>query len=280
MMIYPTTFLAPFLTLLSIYAAQKSYIAINRLLQYEERTEKAAKHLDKAKNDLYKTRVTQASGAAAVRIFSPFVSSHNALLFPSFSAWKDTCLDDHILSLFLRFDSTALPCPRCVVSQRSCTLTCLRDGSARKVLTRVDITLRNKLCGGVLQIRYHFHISTGQRRCHSICVHASYRILESESRSTFRYWLQRGNQEEQRSKAVACRSRSRVGNYWSGWIFLAMRGRTFLGKLVRGSEIIGGVCGKATSFISLVQFSTNMSTYKLARGLADHDECKIMATQP
>lgn len=59
-----------------------------------------------------------------------------------------------------------------------------------------------------------------------------------------------------------------------------MRCWIFLGKLVRGSDIIGGVCGKATSFIPLVQFSTSMSTYKLARGLADHDECKIMATQP
>lgn len=68
MSFHPTTILTPFLTLLSLYAAQKSYIAITRLLQYEERTEKAAKHFDKAKNDLYRTRVTQASGAAAVRI--------------------------------------------------------------------------------------------------------------------------------------------------------------------------------------------------------------------
>lgn len=55
------------MALLSLYAAQKSYIAITNLQRYEERTEKAAKHLDKAERDLYKTRVTQASGAAAVR---------------------------------------------------------------------------------------------------------------------------------------------------------------------------------------------------------------------
>ena len=65
-----TAFLAPFLALLSLYAGQKSYIAIANLQQYEERTEKAAKHLDKAAHDLYKTRVTQASGAAAVCILS------------------------------------------------------------------------------------------------------------------------------------------------------------------------------------------------------------------
>lgn len=68
MAIHPTTILAPFLLLLSLYAAQKSYIAITNLQKYEERTEKAAKHLEKAGRDLYKTRVTQASGAAAVRI--------------------------------------------------------------------------------------------------------------------------------------------------------------------------------------------------------------------
>ena len=63
-----TTILIPFLALLSLYAAQKSYIAITTLQQNEERTEKAAKHFDKAARDLYKTRVTQASGAAAVCI--------------------------------------------------------------------------------------------------------------------------------------------------------------------------------------------------------------------
>ena len=68
MAFHPTTILTPFLVLLSLYAAQKSYIAITNLQQYEERSEKAAKHLDKAAHDLYKTRVTQAGGAAAVRI--------------------------------------------------------------------------------------------------------------------------------------------------------------------------------------------------------------------
>lgn len=66
MALHPTLFLAPLLALLSLYAAQKSYIAITNLLQYEERTEKAANYIDKAAHDLYKTRVTQASGASAV----------------------------------------------------------------------------------------------------------------------------------------------------------------------------------------------------------------------
>ena len=74
-MVVPTIFLTPVLALLSLYAGQKSYIAITNLQQYEERTEKAAKHLDKAAHDLYKTRVTQASGAAAVRI--PLSSSQS-----------------------------------------------------------------------------------------------------------------------------------------------------------------------------------------------------------
>ena len=63
-----TTFLTPLLAILSLYAAQKSYIAITNLQQYEERSEKAAKYLDKAAHDLYETRVTQASGAASVCI--------------------------------------------------------------------------------------------------------------------------------------------------------------------------------------------------------------------
>lgn len=68
MALHPTTFLTPLLALLSLYAAQKSYIAVTNLLQYEKRSKKAAKYLDKAADDLYKTRVTQASGAAAVCI--------------------------------------------------------------------------------------------------------------------------------------------------------------------------------------------------------------------
>ena len=81
----PTTFLTPFLALLSLYAGQKSYIAITNLQQYEERSEKAAKHFDKAAQDLYKTRVTQASGAAAVCIHLSFSRSFNgsSLSLPS-----------------------------------------------------------------------------------------------------------------------------------------------------------------------------------------------------
>lgn len=80
---HPTTILTPLIALLSLYAAQKSYIAITNLQRYEERTEKAAKHLDKADRDLYKTRVTQASGAAAVRHPCIFRIWHIALLFAS-----------------------------------------------------------------------------------------------------------------------------------------------------------------------------------------------------
>ncbi|CAD6594110.1 MAG: hypothetical protein ASARMPRED_008559 [Alectoria sarmentosa] len=75
----PTTFFAPLLALLSLFAAQKSYIAITNLQQYEERTKKAAQYLDKAESDLYKTRVTQASGAAAVRIHCLLRNSYAAL---------------------------------------------------------------------------------------------------------------------------------------------------------------------------------------------------------
>lgn len=78
---HPTTILTPPIALLSLYAAQKSYIAITNLQRYEERTEKAAKHLDKAERDLYKTRVTQASGAAAVGHPCFFRIWHIALLF-------------------------------------------------------------------------------------------------------------------------------------------------------------------------------------------------------
>ena len=83
MALHPTTILAPLLALLSLYAAQKSYIAITNLQQYEERTEKAAKHLDKAAQDLYKTRVTQASGAAAVCILSGLLRELSLLFLES-----------------------------------------------------------------------------------------------------------------------------------------------------------------------------------------------------
>ena len=96
MALLPTTFLAPLLALLSLYAAQKSYIAITNLQQYEERTEKAAKYLDKAANDLYKTRVTQASGAAAVCIPLFLSAGPMTLHFPSLHSqicWLARCQD-------------------------------------------------------------------------------------------------------------------------------------------------------------------------------------------
>ena len=86
MAVHPTTILRPLLALLSLYAAQKSYIAITNLQQYEERTEKAAKHLDKAAHDLYKTRVTQASGAGAVCTFFVCCESCVSIRFRIFEA--------------------------------------------------------------------------------------------------------------------------------------------------------------------------------------------------
>lgn len=54
------------LSVVAVYAARKSYIAITNLLRYEERSEKAAKHSETAAHELYKTRATQGSSAAAV----------------------------------------------------------------------------------------------------------------------------------------------------------------------------------------------------------------------
>jgi len=55
------------LVLLSVYAGQKSYIAITNLHSYEDHAKKAAKHSNKAWRELWWTRLTQASGAATVR---------------------------------------------------------------------------------------------------------------------------------------------------------------------------------------------------------------------
>lgn len=54
------------LALLSIYAGQKSYHAITNLHGDTDRAEKAAEHSDKAARELWRTRLTQASGAATV----------------------------------------------------------------------------------------------------------------------------------------------------------------------------------------------------------------------
>lgn len=61
-----TALLACPLALLSIYAGQKSYLAINNLHSDENRAEKAAEHSKKAWRELWRTRLTQASGAATV----------------------------------------------------------------------------------------------------------------------------------------------------------------------------------------------------------------------
>ncbi|MCJ1460649.1 hypothetical protein MMC28_011031, partial [Mycoblastus sanguinarius] len=75
-----TTLLAIPLAILSVYAGQKSYIAINSLSSDKDRAERAAKYSDKAARELWRTRLTQASGAATV-LFS-LISSF-AIIFLS-----------------------------------------------------------------------------------------------------------------------------------------------------------------------------------------------------
>lgn len=58
-----------------------------------------------------------------------------------------------------------------------------------------------------------------------------------------------------------------------------MRRGTILGELVRETGNYEGVCGKATSFIPLVQSSFNMPAYNLAKSLVFHDESEMIATQ-
>ncbi|KAL8836980.1 MAG: hypothetical protein Q9176_005981 [Flavoplaca citrina] len=56
------------ITAISIYSAQKSYIAITNLQKYEERSERAAKHSETAAHELHKTRTTQGSSAGAIAL--------------------------------------------------------------------------------------------------------------------------------------------------------------------------------------------------------------------
>ncbi|KAL8800847.1 MAG: hypothetical protein Q9182_004867 [Xanthomendoza sp. 2 TL-2023] len=75
----------------SLYAAQKSYIAITNLQRYEERSEKAAKHSETAAHELYKTRITQ--GSSAVVIALSLLASVSILLralfgSPNSPAWE------------------------------------------------------------------------------------------------------------------------------------------------------------------------------------------------
>ncbi|KAL8923174.1 MAG: hypothetical protein Q9208_004737 [Pyrenodesmia sp. 3 TL-2023] len=69
------------LSAISLYAARKSYIAITNLRRYEERSEKAAKHSETAAHELYKTRATQGSSAAAIvlSLVSSFALCYRAL---------------------------------------------------------------------------------------------------------------------------------------------------------------------------------------------------------
>ncbi|CAF9921034.1 MAG: hypothetical protein ALECFALPRED_001693 [Alectoria fallacina] len=78
MVSFLTTLLACPLALLSVYAGQKSYQAIINLHSDTDRAEKAAEHSDKAARELWRTRLTQASGAATA--FLSLISAL-ALLF-------------------------------------------------------------------------------------------------------------------------------------------------------------------------------------------------------
>lgn len=51
------------------------YISITNLMKYEEKSKKAAEWSQTAADQLYKTRVTQASGAGAVCSLNPHRSS-------------------------------------------------------------------------------------------------------------------------------------------------------------------------------------------------------------
>ena len=61
-----STILAISCAILSLLAAQKSYIAIINLRKYEEKSERAAKYSQTAADQLWKTRVTQGSSASVV----------------------------------------------------------------------------------------------------------------------------------------------------------------------------------------------------------------------
>ncbi|KAI4138172.1 MAG: hypothetical protein LQ341_004780 [Variospora aurantia] len=80
------------IALITLYAAQKSYVAILSLLKYEERSEKAAKHSDTAARELYKSKATQQSSAAAIALSlaSSLALSSAVLLLGSPSASTST----------------------------------------------------------------------------------------------------------------------------------------------------------------------------------------------
>ena len=55
---------------LCLWAGRYSFGAITRLQEYEDVSKKAAKISGTAENELYKTRVTEASGALSVNLLS------------------------------------------------------------------------------------------------------------------------------------------------------------------------------------------------------------------
>ena len=99
MVSFLTTLLACPLALLSVYAGQKSYQAIINLHSDTDRAEKAAEHSDKAARELWRTRLTQASGAATVRTYMRsllgqcFLQVVISSVLPQQSRPRKSCID-------------------------------------------------------------------------------------------------------------------------------------------------------------------------------------------
>ncbi|KAL8959516.1 MAG: hypothetical protein Q9193_003637 [Seirophora villosa] len=79
---------------LSLYSAQKSYVAIIGLLKYEERSERAAKHSETAASELHKSRATQASSAAAIGLT---LGSSLAILSSVLLGWPSVSTSPYVL---------------------------------------------------------------------------------------------------------------------------------------------------------------------------------------
>jgi len=58
----------------SAYGLYCVYVSGTNLQKYEDKTERAAKYSNTAEHQLHKTRVTQASGGAAVRSVHPIAT--------------------------------------------------------------------------------------------------------------------------------------------------------------------------------------------------------------
>ena len=65
---------------ISTYGVYLCYNSITSLRKYEEKSERAAKWSNTAERQLYKTRVTQASGLAAVSARSAAITKSSSIL--------------------------------------------------------------------------------------------------------------------------------------------------------------------------------------------------------